>query len=97
MAEETENRYKSTINLPQTDFPMKANLAQREPAQVKAWDDQNVYGRQRQIARQAKTPKPIWLKPFWHSKKLTPFPPLRASLRNDGFVVPEQTHCSNTG
>jgi isoleucyl-tRNA synthetase len=51
MAEETENRYKSTINLPQTDFPMKANLAQREPAQVKAWDDQKVYARQREIAR----------------------------------------------
>jgi len=51
MADDTENRYKSTINLPQTDFPMKANLAQREPAQVKAWDDQKVYARQRQIAR----------------------------------------------
>ena len=51
MAEETENRYKSTINLPQTDFPMKANLAQREPAQVKAWEDQKIYARQREIAR----------------------------------------------
>src|SRR3954466_65041 len=51
MADDTENRYKSTINLPQTDFPMKANLAQREPAQVKAWDDQRIYARQREIAR----------------------------------------------
>jgi isoleucyl-tRNA synthetase len=25
------NDYKSTLNLPQTDFPMKAQLAQREP------------------------------------------------------------------
>src|SRR3954449_9660040 len=51
MADDTENRYKSTINLPQTDFPMKANLAQREPAQVKAWEDQKIYARQRAIAR----------------------------------------------
>ena len=51
MAQDKENRYKSTINLPQTDFPMKADLAQREPAQVKAWDDQGVYARQREITR----------------------------------------------
>src|SRR6201999_1298916 len=30
---------------------MKANLAQREPAQVKAWDDQKIYARQREMAR----------------------------------------------
>jgi isoleucyl-tRNA synthetase len=51
MAQDKENRYKLTINLPQTDFPMKADLAQREPAQVKAWDEQGVYARQREIAR----------------------------------------------
>jgi len=27
--------YKQTLNLPQTDFPMKANLAQREPEMLK--------------------------------------------------------------
>jgi isoleucyl-tRNA synthetase len=27
--------YKETLNLPQTDFPMKANLAQREPEMLK--------------------------------------------------------------
>jgi isoleucyl-tRNA synthetase len=51
MAQDKENRYKSTINLPQTDFPMKADLAQREPAQAKAWDEQGVYARQREITR----------------------------------------------
>jgi len=30
---------------------MKADLAQREPAQVKAWDERGVYARQREIAR----------------------------------------------
>src|SRR4030081_1173720 len=51
MAQDKDKRYKSTINLPQTDFPMKADLAQREPAQVKAWDEQGVYARQREITR----------------------------------------------
>ena len=27
--------YKKTLNLPATDFPMKASLAQREPEQIK--------------------------------------------------------------
>ena len=30
--------YKKTLNLPQTAFPMKANLAQREPETLKKWD-----------------------------------------------------------
>ena len=30
--------YKNTINLPQTGFPMKADLAQREPAQLARWE-----------------------------------------------------------
>ena len=43
--------YKSTINLPQTAFPMKADLARREPARVAAWEERNIYGKQRQVAR----------------------------------------------
>ena len=43
--------YKHTINLPQTDFPMKADLAQREPAMVKAWDEQGTYAKVRQAAK----------------------------------------------
>ena len=35
--------YKDTLNLPSTGFPMKANLAQREPAMLKRWQDQNLY------------------------------------------------------
>ncbi|MEJ2566399.1 MAG: isoleucine--tRNA ligase [Gammaproteobacteria bacterium] len=43
--------YKSTLNLPQTGFPMKANLANREPEMLKAWQDMGLYRRLRQ-ARQ---------------------------------------------
>src|SRR5437660_48993 len=43
--------YKHTINLPQTDFPMKADLAQREPGMVKAWDERGIYAKLRAAAR----------------------------------------------
>jgi isoleucyl-tRNA synthetase len=35
--------YKSTIRLPQTDFPMKGNLNVKEPELIKNWDDKKVY------------------------------------------------------
>lgn len=36
---------KSTLNLPKTDFPMKANLPQAEPAQLAKWEQEGVYAR----------------------------------------------------
>ena len=35
--------YKHTLNLPQTDFPMKANLAQREPEMLAQWQARGLY------------------------------------------------------
>ena len=35
--------YKKTLNLPNTGFPMKGNLAQREPERLKKWNDANLY------------------------------------------------------
>ncbi|MBU4484125.1 isoleucine--tRNA ligase [bacterium] len=35
--------YKDTLNLPQTDFPMKANLSQKEPEVLARWGDNNLY------------------------------------------------------
>src|SRR5690606_20367453 len=35
--------YKATLNLPYTDFAMKANLAQREPGMLKQWQAQGLY------------------------------------------------------
>ncbi len=37
--------YKDTINLPSTAFPMKANLANREPQMLKAWEERGLYHR----------------------------------------------------
>jgi isoleucyl-tRNA synthetase len=35
--------YKATLNLPKTDFAMRANLAQREPAMLKKWQQDKLY------------------------------------------------------
>jgi len=35
--------YKDTLNLPKTNFPMKANLSQREPEMLKRWKEQDIY------------------------------------------------------
>jgi isoleucyl-tRNA synthetase len=35
--------YKSTLNLPKTDFPMKANLPQREPEMLARWEQEKLY------------------------------------------------------
>ncbi len=46
--------YKATINLPKTDFPMKANLPQREPEVLRQWEEQAVF--QRLVAQNAGRP-----------------------------------------
>ena len=43
--------YRHTLNLPKTDFPMKANLAKREPDILKAWETKETY---RQLSQRAK-------------------------------------------
>lgn len=42
--------YKETLNLPKTEFPMKANLVAREPETLRRWEDADLY-RQIQAAR----------------------------------------------
>jgi isoleucyl-tRNA synthetase len=43
--------YKQTINLPNTGFPMKADLANREPKMLAAWEAIGLYGKIRANAR----------------------------------------------
>ena len=35
--------YKDTLNLPRTDFPMKANLPAREPEMLRTWEEKHLY------------------------------------------------------
>ena len=43
--------YKHTINLPKTEFPMRANLAKREPDTLAFWDEINIYQKLREAGR----------------------------------------------
>lgn len=40
---DTPSKYKDTIFLPDTTFPMRGNLAQNEPIRLKQWEDARVY------------------------------------------------------
>ena len=43
--------YKKTLNLPDTPFPMRGDLAKREPQWVREWQEKNVYQRIRAAAK----------------------------------------------
>ncbi len=47
--------YKATLNLPDTAFPMRGNLAQREPKMLKQWQEKQLYQKIRQ-AKEGKKP-----------------------------------------
>lgn len=47
--------YKHTLNLPETAFPMRGNLAQREPKMLQQWTQKKLYQKIRE-AKQGKTP-----------------------------------------
>ena len=35
--------YNATINLPKTDFPMRAGLPKREPEMLRRWEEEDIY------------------------------------------------------
>ena len=47
--------FKETLNLPETEFPMRGNLAQREPQMLKRWEDKNLYEKIRQAKKGKKS------------------------------------------
>jgi isoleucyl-tRNA synthetase len=51
----TKPDYRSTLNLPDTPFPMRGDLPKREPGWVKDWEDQGIYKKLR--AARAGAPK----------------------------------------
>ncbi len=48
---------KSTINLPKTDFPMKANLPANEPKTLARWEEMDIYG----LIREARAGRPLYV------------------------------------
>jgi len=49
--------YRDTLNLPKTNFKMKANLAQKEPQYLKRWETQNLY----QKLNEASSDRPLYV------------------------------------
>lgn len=47
--------YKSTLNLPETGFPMRGDLARREPGMLARWNDDDLYGLIRAAKKGKKT------------------------------------------
>ncbi len=43
--------YKKTLNLPDTPFPMRGNLARREPEWIEAWQQSGLYQRIREASK----------------------------------------------
>ncbi|WWO96004.1 MAG: isoleucine--tRNA ligase [Candidatus Dasytiphilus stammeri] len=52
-----KNNFKSTLNLPETSFSMRGNLAQKEPKIIQKWKDDNLY----KLIRNAKKDKPLFI------------------------------------
>src|SRR3990170_4202163 len=49
--------YKATLNLPKTDFPMKASLARMEPEMLRRWEAMDIYAQLRQAGKD----RPLWI------------------------------------
>jgi len=49
--------YRETLNLPDTPFPMRGDLARREPAWTRQWQDKGIYRRLREASRG----RPVWV------------------------------------
>jgi isoleucyl-tRNA synthetase len=50
--------YKSTLQLPKTDFPMRGNLSRREPEMIARWDREEIYARS--LQRRATAPRYVF-------------------------------------
>ena len=50
-ADQDPNRYKATIHLPATDFPMRGDLPKREPQALARWEAGDLYARIREQVR----------------------------------------------
>lgn len=45
------SEYKDTLNLPETGFPMRGDLAKREPEMLQRWYQEDLYGAIRQAKK----------------------------------------------
>ena len=43
--------YKSTLNMPDTPFPMRGDLAKREPGWIRQWQEKQIYRKIREVSQ----------------------------------------------
>ncbi len=83
-AQDSAKKYKDTVLLPNTAFPMKGDLVKREPERLAAWEKSDLYGRiqakskgrhsiERRLGSTPPTYRPpdngsIWLAPSGHRR-----------------------------
>jgi isoleucyl-tRNA synthetase len=56
---ENERDYRATLNLPQTEFPMRADLSKREPDRVAWWKERGTF--ERRLAKNKADGNPHWI------------------------------------
>ena len=54
---DNKDRYRDTVFLPKTDFPMRGGLSQKEPEILKQWQDLGLYSKMREASQS----KPKWI------------------------------------
>ena len=59
MAADKQADYQHTLQLPRTEFPMRAQLSQREPEFLKRWEEQRLYERLQELGK--KQDRPVWI------------------------------------
>src|SRR3954463_8094559 len=52
-----QSKYKETVNLPETNFPMRGDLAKREPEILAEWEASNLYAK----IQAARAGAPLWV------------------------------------
>ena len=75
--------YRSTLNLPDTPFPMRGDLPKREPGWVKQWSEEGVYQRLRDARhgrpRFSATSRPAKVRGWVTSRSASPHARSRSS------------------
>ncbi len=80
--------YKNTVNLPQTGFAMKADLARREPEMLKSWEDGDVYANCAAPQRAGRALRCTMVRPMPTAPSISATPPTK--ILKD-FIVKSRT------
>ena len=92
--------YKQTLNLPATDFPMKANLVQKEPEMLEGWEEMDLYASSASLpwpqALYSPRRPPLRQRPYPHGHRLQQNPEgHHHQVQTDGRV--RRALCSGLG